>query len=446
MSAISFSGLASGLDTDAIVSALVGVQRVPLLRLQEQNRNSDAQLGIIDNLSSALSKLRTAAGGLDTKGEFLSYKGSIADTSVANVTASGLSVPGNYELEVTQLAAAQRTYSNTFADKDADLSASDQTLSLTIGGTQTDLTVAAGSSLQDVADLINGSGAKVSAGILYDGTNYRLQVVGSETGASNAITFSDSGLGLGLSVGSNTVQAAVDAQFTLDGFAITSPDNLVDDVIPGTTLELKKTTTSATEVTLAADSAAVKKKMEDFVTAYNGVFSIINAQVGEGKGRNTLSGDSTVRGLEQSLSRLISSPIPGLTTSSGDSLQLADLGIKTNRDGTLTLDGEKFDEAMGSGFANAARYFAGDETADIGGMSEQLDDLIESYVNTTDGLLKARKDGLNATKTANTTRIEEMERFLTGFEDNLRRQFTSLESTMSSLQSQQQYLAHFLQR
>jgi len=444
MAGISFSGLSSGLDSDAIVRSLVEVQRIPILRLQEQNRFNDSKIGVIDRLSSALSALRTAGNNLDTPGEFLSFKGTSSDTDVATITPSGDAVAGRYTLEVTSLAQAQRSYSTTIADKEAALSATDQTLQLTIDGQATVIDVDAGSTLEDLVGLINGSGANVTAGLLFDGSQYRLQIAGNEVGASQAITFSDSGLGLNLTTPPNTT--ATDAVFELDGFPITSSDNLVDDAIPGVTIDLKAQTTGPITLSVAADASAVKGKIQGFVTAYNNVLSIINEQVGEGKGQTTLNGDSTVRALEQSLSNLISSPIPGLETAAGDSMQLADLGIKTQGDGTLTLDSEKLDEKLASGFRSLATYFGGNPSQEVDGIGQLMSDLVRSYTNGTDGLLFIRKQGLNAISDGNEERIGSLENLLEGFEQGLREQFTRLETTMSSLQSQQNLLARFLQR
>lgn len=438
MAAITFNGLASGLDTKSIISALVGVERIPLLRVESQNDDYRSKSKIIDQLSSALSSLKTAAESLGTTGDFLSYKGSVANEAVAKVTTSGDSVPGSYSLEVTSLAQAQRTYSDPNADADAALSATDQTLTLTINGEVTEIDIAAGTSLRGVAAAINASGAECSAGLMYDGSSYRLQVVGSKTGEDNAITFADSGLGVGLT---HTYQAATDAALTIDGHPITSASNVIDGVLPGTTLELKGTTTTATQVDIAADPQGVKDKLQKFVDAYNAVANLIQGQSGQGKGAETLNGDSTVRMIEQGLARMISSPIPGLVGPSDSTLQLTDLGIKTNRDGTLTLDGEDLDDALAEDFSRAASYFAGDGTHE--GISSLLGDLIDGYVDT-DGLLTTRKKGIADQIEGNEKRIEELQAYLDRYEESLQQKYTALESTMSELNSQTAYLARFM--
>jgi len=442
MTGISFSGLASGLDSTAIISSLMGVERIPQNRLTSQNNALASKGRIVDQLTSALSALKTAAEGLATPGAFLSYAGSVSDDSVAKVKTSGTSVPGTYEIEVTTLARAQRTYSSPIADADADLSASAQTLSLTIDGTQTDIAIPVGASLRDVAAAINSSGAAASAGVLFDGTQYRLQVVGRNTGASNAVTFADSGLGLNLGVPANTVQVASNAALTIDGFPVTSASNILDDILPGTTIELKDESTAPIQLRIDADPAGVKAKLTSFVDAYNAVARIIVAQNGVGKGRETLSGDSTVRTIEQGLARMISSAIPGMTGAGGATLQLGDLGIQTQRDGTLTLDTDDLDGALAEDFARTATYFAGDGTND--GMGALMSDLIEGYTDKIDGLLTTRKKGITEQIATNTDKIEDIELYLERFEQSLRQQYAALEQAMSQLQGQQSYLAQFL--
>ncbi|MBK8718706.1 MAG: flagellar filament capping protein FliD [Deltaproteobacteria bacterium] len=238
------------------------------------------------------------------------------------------------------------------------------------------------------------------------------------------------------------MQAATDAALTVDGFPVTSASNVLTDVLPGTTLELRSESTGPVNLEVKADPAGVKTKLQSFVDAYNSVARIIQNQSGVGKDTSTLNGDSTVRTIEQGLSALISSPIPGLVGVGGSTLQLADLGIQTQRDGTLTLDGTDLDSALAADFGRAATYFAGDGTNS--GMSKLLGDLVEGYTSKTDGLLTTRKKGLTDTIAANDKQIENMQAYLDRFESSLTQQYSALEQTMSTLQGQQSYLAQFL--
>lgn len=441
MPAITFSGLASGLDTDSIISALVGVERIPLQALEAENRDLQSKSSIIDSLSSSLSDLSNKADALGTISDFLSYSGTSSNESAIDITTSGDSIPGSYTVSVSALAYAERTYSNAVADKDAALSGVAQTFDITIGAKTTSLAIAENSSLQDVADAINSSDADVTAGIFYDGSNYYLQVVGDETGAANSITFADSGLGLDMT---NTVQSAQDATFIVDGFTITSATNTISDVLPGTTIELKDETTSNATLQIESDTEAVKTKISDFVDSYNAVFAIINAQLGEGKGNETLSGDSTVRSIETQMQTLVAQSISGLSGVGGVDAALSQLGVETQKDGTLLLNSTDLDEALNTDFRGAGRVFAGDEAASIDGFSALFADLIDGFTNSTDGLLTIRKDGINTVIEDNEDRIVEQQAYLDRFEEGLRAQYTALESTMAMLKNQQNYLAQFL--
>ncbi len=123
---------------------------------------------------------------------------------------------------------------------------------------------------------------------------------------------------------------------------------------------------------------------------------------------------------------------------------LANIGITTANDGTLSFDSSKLQSALASDFQGTAAYFAGDDASGVGGMGDLMDDLIDSYVNTTDGLIETRKDGIQDRIDDNNERIDDLEAYVATFEDNLQAQFTALESAMATLRSQQQYLAQFL--
>jgi flagellar hook-associated protein 2 len=141
---------------------------------------------------------------------------------------------------------------------------------------------------------------------------------------------------------------------------------------------------------------------------------------------------------------MISSPIPGLQDEDGNDLILADLGISTQRDGTILLDATKLSAKLASDFAGTASYFTGLNGVD--GMAGALDDLIETYTSGTDPLIPGRKEGLNRRIASNDARVTQLEAYLESYEANLRAQFTQLEEAMSAIQTQGQYLARFLQQ
>ena len=108
---------------------------------------------------------------------------------------------------MSQLAKEQRTLSSSQSSSTAALGYSG-TLAVTIGaGSPVNITVDSGDSLTDIASKITSSGAKVAATVIFDGSGYRMQVRGLSTGASNAVSFGETGFDLGLNAATNSLRS-----------------------------------------------------------------------------------------------------------------------------------------------------------------------------------------------------------------------------------------------
>ena len=345
----SFSGLATGLDTDAIVSSLVAVESLPIRRLEQQQADNSSIRFRLDTIRGRLDTLKTNLEGLDTRAEVLATGTTSSDESVLTVSATGGASLGTYDVTVANLATAERTYSNTFADIDGTGLFGTGTLTIQVGsGDAVDVTVDGTTSLNNLATAINDADAGVSAAVIFDGTNYRLQVAGEATGLENAITFTESaGLSLGLDDPVNEVVAADDARFTIDTLSMTRPTNQVVSAIPGVTLDLQDTGSSTVRVD--RDPEALLTKVRDFVDAYNSVTNGINAEfvfTGAARTGDSLNGDSTLRGLQSQLGFDAVQPLSGIPA--GDFSTLAQLGISTSQTGALELDESIFTSALDS--------------------------------------------------------------------------------------------------
>src|SRR5262249_44987124 len=184
----------------------------------------------------------------------------------------------------------------------------DGSVTLTIGtGTPATINYKSGDSLESIASSINDQVPGVNASVLATGTGYRLIVTGQDTGAANAIAFSQTGAGLGMS----TVIPAQDASVTVNGTTVTRPSNVLTDVVPGVTLQLNAVTPTGgadTTINVARDPAGLQKKIQGLVDAYNAVAGAISNQLsynGTPKGNDTLFGDSSLQGLQRSMSSII---------------------------------------------------------------------------------------------------------------------------------------------
>lgn len=441
-----FSGLASGIDSGALITQLVQLERIPITRLEAKQQDIGSVQGRLRELQSRLESLQSAGEGLNARSEILGASASTSDEGRIGVSATGDAPKGSYSLTVTQLATAQRTYSDGYSDSVTAGLFGTGTVSIQVGADAAiDVAVDGTDTLESVASKINSSGARVNAAVIFDGTNYRLQVSGQDSGAANAVTFTETGTTLGLDNPANELVAAADAVFEIDGLAMTRSTNQVADAIPGVTLDLFATTdTTPVVVSVDRDTSNTLEKVQTFVDEFNNVVRGINAEsvfTGASRVGDSLSGDSMLRNLQSALSRTVIDPVAGLGAP-GD--RLAEFGVRLNNDGSLEVDEEELTAALASDPDLLVRFFEGDTAGGIDGFIAKMDATVDAYANSADGLISSRLDGLDDEVVRIDVSIESMETRLTKFEENLRSKFTNLELVVSELNAQSAQLQSIL--
>lgn len=441
MSAITFSGLGTGMDTAAIIDQLVSLERGGIRKLETRKSDYNSQIKIFQNINSNLSTLRTKAQDLSSISDVLSYSTTSSDADKVGISANGNAKPGSYAVTVSQLAQSQRTYSSTFESSTTAGVAGAGTLSIQVGSEDAvDIAIEADDTLEDIVSKINATDTDTTASLIETVDGWRLQVSGTETGADNAVSFTETGVTLGLT---NTVQTAQDALITVDGFNVQSSTNQVDSAIPGVTLNLKEETDVDETITVnvTADSNTTRSKIQGLVDTYNSIVSMIraeNAYTGEAKGGNRLTGDSTLRSLQMQMGTMISSALEGLE---GNFSSLAEIGISTDRTGQLSIDSTKFDEAMNQDAVGVAQILAGTADGSAEGIADKLETLVDNFIDYSDGIITARVSGLNERIKQIDVSIGREETRVLSFEDRLRAQFTAMETMVNTLNSQSSFLA-----
>jgi len=442
---ITVGGLASGLDTNSLISALLDVARKPIKQLQTQQAALNSQSARLKLIKTKLEALQNAAQALDTPREVLAAKATSSNESIVKATATSGTSFGSVPVIVTSLATAERTYSAPFASKTQTFGAGGS-FEIQIGSSNTVISVGPTDTLESLVSKVNGSGARVTASLVYDGNAYRLGITALDTGAANAVTFVEHGTEvqtLALSSAANQVQAAADASFKVDGFPMARASNTVTDAIDGVTLELTGTSASPATVTVARDASAAKSKLETFVTAYNDVMKAIGAEfayTGKARGADSLSGDPTLRGLQSRLRSLTGQTVAGLT---GTYTSLASVGVSTNRDGTLTFDSAKL-EAAYSKDPNGVSALLSKGTSGPTGVLSQISTAVDAYTRGGDGSLTVRIDGIAGRVSTLDKQIASMESRIDTYESGLRKQFSELERLMSSLNTQSSQMTSIL--
>jgi flagellar hook-associated protein 2 len=433
--ASSLSNIGSGIDVQSLISGLVAASSGPLDALQTQQSSTQSAISTLSDVGTAMSALQTAVTALSTPQDVGSYTATTSSQAIA-ASASGTALPGNYSLTVSQLAQEQRTYSNTFSSASAALGQSG-TLSLQVGtGTAASIQIDSTDSLDQIANKINSAGLRVTASTFFDGTNYRLQIRGLDSGASNNITINQSGFDLGLSDAANTVQNAQNSIIQLDGFSIQRATNQVVGAIQGVTLALTQVSSTPVNVQVASDPQGLETKLQAIATAYNTVISQVNAAAGTSKAAATnpiLAWDTTLRSISTRLSDTLQTAF-----GTGTYSMLGSIGLGLQADGTLALDTGTLEAALSADPTSVTKLLAGTNGTD--GAMASLSSAIDSFNETGTGMLSVEESSMQDTVTDLSTRITDEQSRLADYQTMLQAQFDSMNTLVAGNNSDMNYL------
>lgn len=451
MASITSSGIGSGLDIQGIVQQLVAAEGQPAeRRFGRQEAAAQSRLSAYGTLKSALAEFRDQLNGMRELGSLLARKASSGDEGLFTVSADSNAVPASYEVEVLQLAAAQKLTSGAFADTVTALGTG--TLQFDIAGSAFSVEITEdNNTLAGIRDAINKAAANtgVAATIVNAEAGSFLILSSEKTGAEQAITVTasggDGGLaaleydpGNGIAALTQSV-AAEDALLRIDGLDVVSASNSVAGAIDGATLELVRAAPGET-ATLDVDSdpAALRKAISRMVESYNelvGTFDQLSAFNADTEIAGPLLGDASLRSVRDQLRREMSTEIRGLDV---EFPTLSSIGIQIELDGRMAIDDTALDAALASEFDNVGRVFAGAE-----GFAVRLFDRVENFLDG-DGLLATRTDGLNRTIERVNEQRERLGERLESLEARLLRQFSALDALVGQLSSTSDFLSQQL--
>lgn len=430
MPTITFGGVGSGIDTESIITGLLSASNGPLQRVQQQRTQTQSAFSSVSDLGNLLSKLKDAVTALDTVREVGSFSVT-SDTKGVVATAAGNAELGSFEVEVTQVASAYKAYSNALGVTQANEPLGrDGVLSLSVNGQTADIDLDGGDTLTTVLSKINGSGLAVSASSFFDGTSMRIQLRGLESGAENDVSINEGETALGFA--ENLRSRGQDAQFTVDGFAMTSKTNQVQGVIKGVTLALTEETTEPAKIEVASDPAAFQTKIQTLVDSYNAVISKVHADAGFGsaKPQNALlAGDSTLRRITSRLSATLTQ-----ATGTGKFQTMRSIGVELNNNGTLKLNKTALDAALAEDPGAVTRVLAGDDEG-VAGLADMLADVTTEMLSA-QGLITTRKDALQARQKQLTDQTDVEQRRLDRMETLLRKQFNMMDQLVTQARAE----------
>lgn len=441
-------GAGSGIDIKQLVSDLSAASRDPkvsrITKLTQQNQ-------------SKISAVATARANLDGFANSLSQMVSdgvlrstptVSDESVLSVTTrAGLNADSfSATVVVSQLARAQTAYSAVVADKKAAIGTG--TMTLSVGGKDFTITVGAtNNSLEGLAKAVNASGSGVTASIVADGNGSRIILKGP-TGAANEFTLTanagaDAGLtafaygaGGGMALG----QAAANAEFTVDGVAFSRASNIVDDIVPGMSLTLKKAAPGqAVDIGANRPLDMIRQTIGDFVDVYNQLKKSVTDAAAMSTDTNSL------RQLERDLRDMIDKTL----TSSGTFTKLSDIGVYTTKDGTLAVDKTKLEKALVTdagaveALFNPQRDATHTATTDPG-IAGVLDALRNKAVGN-NGVLDRVNKALAAKSKTLAEQLDKVEEREDAYRARLEKQYGALDARLSAFKATQAYLEQQIQ-
>ena len=362
LSAINRQG--SGLNISEIVNSLVEAETAPQVnRIQKDIDNRNAAISGYALVANELGKLKSFTESLGGSSAFsVSSNSSSIDVQVNNqADAKAFSA----QVSVSSLAQSQTLEFSGFSSKNAEINLG--SIAIDFGSwTENEFSINNSRASQNVSvsaanNTLNGLAETLSA---LEGVNATVTdkgdgtfslIVNSDTGENNALrlTVTEDELDGGLSTfdtsannASKQVVAAQDASINLNGVVVTRETNTITDLIDGYEFKLNSVTTSATSITSVTDKAAAFSTINEFVNMYNNISSTITSltQSGiNGQEKGVLARDITVQSIQRSLRSIITSELPGY----GDKGRyLSELGVKTMRDGSISLSEDDFNKAF----------------------------------------------------------------------------------------------------
>ncbi|HEY0961901.1 MAG TPA: flagellar filament capping protein FliD [Pseudomonadales bacterium] len=381
--AISATGLGSGLDISGLVKQLVDAERAgPDLQIARETAKVNTKLSAMGSMKGAIAGFQNSLNGLNVLDNYGKRSITSSNSGAVSATVTNAAVPNSYTMEVSKLAEAHALAGPAFPDSDTtpigtgtltfrwgttsydtDTDSYDS-FSLNPDSNITTLTIdSSNNTLEGIMNAINEADFGVTASIVNDGSGFRLLMTSEKTGVKNSLEVSavdgdgnhtDLGASAGLSnfafnasvTNMEQTNAAANAVFKLNGLTVQSQDNTTSTAIPGITLTLKETTSSPLTLKVETDTTAAVNAFNTFISGYNQFRTMVNTLTNYNattKTAGTLLGDFTVRSIVTQVEGILRNEVGG---TSGDYTNMADIGLKTNSNGTYALDTAKFKEIL----------------------------------------------------------------------------------------------------
>lgn len=453
----SIGGLASGLDTNSIIQAIMNVAQQPQQAIINQQTLEKTRQSDLQTIRTQVTNLQLAISQLMSPSTWTAQQ-QITSSDTAHITATGTNVPpGGFDLTVQRLArAAQLTQSSSITSATVD-----DTLHIQIGsGTTYNVAVKAGDSLQTIAGNINN---QTGTSLLASVVNGKLVLSSQITGAANTISVTSDDT-LSGDLGLNQTVTPQDALYTLDGGSVqSSASNVLTNVASGLSLTLLGTTSSPVSVTVntpGPNVSGVEAAIQSFITTYNQTVDMIQAKLTEQKVANPssdadraagdLQGDASLTSLLSSLRQAVGNIF---SNAPGGYQAMSSIGLSTGTavgtgvvsqsslNGDLSLDTTALENALNTNYAAVKQMFSNvTNSYSTEGLVQRLNGVLKGYIGT-GGILNSAIASEGSLINELEDQKEMWDVRLNQKEVALRAQYTAMETAMSQAQSQGSWLS-----
>ncbi|CAB5544886.1 flagellar filament capping protein FliD [Stutzerimonas stutzeri] len=451
MSGITISGLGTGLDIGGMVTAIADAEKAPKqAQIDRLTTKTETSLSAVGTLTSAVETFEASLTALESSSSSFEGLGVQASADgVASATAGAGAVPGSYEVEVISLASSSKVASASLEGGASTTFDSGGTLTIDVGDNASyEVQVAPGASLTEIRDAINSqlsATAGISANIITDASGARLVLSSEVTGEGTDLYVKGTGdlAALNINVdedgnhdltqqsgtGAGSITLASNASYKIDGLELSSSTNTVT-ALSG--LSIKLTAEGTTTLTVAPNTEGLKTSIEAFVSAYNNLITVTNAltrvttsEDETSTDAGALVGDALVRSLLGSIRNELVQP----STGSGELSVLAQLGVTTNKDGTLSIDDAKLSSALETHYDEVQAFFVGDD-----GLIPRLKSVTEPYT-APGGLLAGRTESLQKTMTQLSEQQQALDRRIDSLTTSLYTKYNNMDILVAQLQA-----------
>lgn len=403
---ISSTGVASGIDWNSLISAIIQQEGQPVQALQAQQAANNNRIAALQKMQTEMTALSTSLGTLNgTSFDARTVTSSDSTNTYVTATASGAAT-GSYDVQVSQVATAGRISPTLSGGLPTNLAVANPLTTSIFSGTSasfaiqgTDGTIRtltlsrSNNNLYGLRDAINAlatpdpnvpgsKGLGVTATVVNTGsgaTPYQLVLTSNTTGlgtTKGVVTLADVTSGgavntLGISAGtvdsmtapttisggltSKGSNVAQDAVFSVNGVQLTRTTNTVTDAVNGVTFNLKQGgQTGTTNLSVAVDTGTITSAMQDVISKFNTLVNDYHSAAASG---GALAFNTSARAFISQVRSALSG-VPSGLSSTAPYQSAGVLGLQTNRDGTLSLDTTAFQTALSTNPTAAKNVFA----------------------------------------------------------------------------------------